>query len=253
MSRSSPRASIGFSSPKHQVHLVDEQHHLPLGISHLLQYRLHPLLKLASVLGTSHQAAHRVVHRTSCRSGTYRQGRWHVSFDHSLRQPLHNRSLAHSGLTNQHRVVLAAYLISSSRPITGSSSAALAVRSMPYFVSASNCVSAVAESTCADPRPSSTAAASWALFTPASASAAEMSLLSRMDRKSMSAPARDQPRREQGEHKVCGGVGNATQEQAAGWHSPGGKAEHQLLACLQGTTQPRQAPVPASPSTIAVS
>jgi hypothetical protein len=85
------------------VHLVDEEDDLPLGLGHLLQHRLEPLLELAAVLGPGHQRAH--VQRDDL---LVAQPGGHVARHDALRQPFDDGRLAHARLADQHRVVLGA-------------------------------------------------------------------------------------------------------------------------------------------------
>ena len=91
------------AGPHHRVDLVDEQHDLALGGSDLLEHGLEPLLKFTAILGPGDQGAHIERHELAVL-----QGLGHIAIDDALGQPLHNRRFAHTGLADQHRVVLGA-------------------------------------------------------------------------------------------------------------------------------------------------
>mmetsp|Transcript_4321 Transcript_4321/g.10665 ORF Transcript_4321/g.10665 Transcript_4321/m.10665 type:complete len:613 (+) Transcript_4321:595-2433(+) len=96
------RALAGGTRTHHHVDLVDEQDHLALLLLHLLQHRLESLLELSLVGGARDQ-------RTQIQAHDARlQVLGHVAAHDALRQALHDRRLAHTRLTDQHRVVLGA-------------------------------------------------------------------------------------------------------------------------------------------------
>ena len=83
------------------MQLVDEEDDLPLGLFHLVEDGLQPLLKLAPVLGPGHQGAH-----VQGEDGLVLQGGGHVSLDDPLGQALGDGGFAHAGLADEHRVIL---------------------------------------------------------------------------------------------------------------------------------------------------
>ena len=85
----------------HRVQLVDEQDHGALRLGHLFEHALQSFLELASIGRARDQGAH--IQRDHA---PVAQGLRHVLGDDPLRQPLHDRRLAHSRLADQHRVVL---------------------------------------------------------------------------------------------------------------------------------------------------
>mmetsp|Transcript_11215 Transcript_11215/g.31371 ORF Transcript_11215/g.31371 Transcript_11215/m.31371 type:complete len:322 (-) Transcript_11215:288-1253(-) len=95
--------AVRLPGPQDEMHLVDEQNHLPRGIRHLLHHRLESLLELAPVLGTGDQRADIQRNQTNIP-----QGIRHIVFHDALRKPLHDGRLAHARLPNQHGVVLRA-------------------------------------------------------------------------------------------------------------------------------------------------
>ena len=86
-----------------QMQLVDEEHHLALGLLHLLDDTLEALLELAAVLGSRHQGAHVQGHDPQAL-----QALGHVALVDALGQALHDGGLAHARFTDEHRVVLGA-------------------------------------------------------------------------------------------------------------------------------------------------
>ncbi len=108
MQWSSPRAvarvhgALGLAGAHDGVQLVDEQDNLPLRLLYLVEDGLQPLLKLAPVLGTGDQGAH-----VQGEDGLVLQGGRHVALDDPLGQALGDGGLAHAGLADEHRVVLA--------------------------------------------------------------------------------------------------------------------------------------------------
>jgi hypothetical protein len=125
---------------------------LALGIlGDLLQHGLQPIFELAAELGARPPWPAMIERqRRACPSGT----RAHRSLHDALGNALHDGGLAHTWLTDQHRIVLGTSLqstcmarrISSSRPMTGSILPFLAcsVRSTQNFLRASRWLSASA-------------------------------------------------------------------------------------------------------------
>jgi len=85
------------------VYLVDEENDLPLGLLHLLEHGLEPLLELAAVLGARDERAH--VERDEAH---VEEVAGHVAANDALREPLHDGRLADAGLTDEDGVVLGA-------------------------------------------------------------------------------------------------------------------------------------------------
>jgi hypothetical protein len=148
---------------------------------HFLEHGLQPLLELTAVLGTGQQARH-VQHQHAL----VLQRLGHLAVDDALRQALDDGGLAHAGLADQHRVVLAAAL----QHLDGAADLVVAadhrvelawrarsVRSSVYFFSASRWPSASAESTFWPPRTASMAASSALRVRPWPRTMPPMSLL----------------------------------------------------------------------------
>ena len=85
------------------VELVDEQHHLALGIAHFLEHRLQPILELAAVLRAGDQRSH-VEGDDALVFEAFR----HVAADDALGEAFDDGGLADAGFADQHRVVLGA-------------------------------------------------------------------------------------------------------------------------------------------------
>ena len=94
---------LGAAGADQGVQLVDEQDDAAVGTGDLLDHRLEPLLELAAELGAGHQRA-----QVQGEDAAVAQRLRHVAFDHAPRQPLDDRGLAHTGIADQHRVVLGA-------------------------------------------------------------------------------------------------------------------------------------------------
>ena len=84
------------------MQLVDEEDDAALGLFDLVEDGLQPLLKLAAVLGPGDQGTH-----IQGENGLVLQGGGDVPLDDALGQPLGDGGLAHAGLADEHRVVLA--------------------------------------------------------------------------------------------------------------------------------------------------
>ena len=94
--------TFGFTGAHHGVDLVNEQDDLAFLFRQLIKHCLQALLKLTPELGAGNQCAH--VQRQYF---LVFQAIGHLSVDDTLSQPLHNRGFTHTGLTDQHGVVLA--------------------------------------------------------------------------------------------------------------------------------------------------
>ena len=97
------RRVAGGTGAHYGVQLVDERDDLPVGLLDLVQHGLQPLLELAAELragdhGTQIQRDQRLA----------LEGLGHVARDDAPRQALNDRGLAHTRLTDEHRVVLGA-------------------------------------------------------------------------------------------------------------------------------------------------
>mmetsp|Transcript_1099 Transcript_1099/g.1640 ORF Transcript_1099/g.1640 Transcript_1099/m.1640 type:complete len:277 (-) Transcript_1099:539-1369(-) len=84
------------------VHLVNEQHNLPITVLHLLQHSLETLLKLPPHTRSSDERTHIQPNKPTRRLQQIR----HIARHHSLRNSLRNRRLPHTRITNQHRIIL---------------------------------------------------------------------------------------------------------------------------------------------------
>ena len=85
----------------HGVQLVDEEQDPAFGAIHLVEDRFEPLLELAPVLRPGNQRTH-----VQGEDRLVAQPLGHVAIVDPLREPLDNRRLADTRLTNEHRVVL---------------------------------------------------------------------------------------------------------------------------------------------------
>ena len=94
-------AALGLAGAHDGMQLIDEEDDLPLGLAHLLQHGLEPLLKFAPVLGAGDQGAH-----IQGEDGMILQPVGHIAPDDPLGQPLSDSGLAHAGLTDEDGVVL---------------------------------------------------------------------------------------------------------------------------------------------------
>ena len=95
-------AAGGGAGADHRVNLVDEQNRAGL-LLQLRDHRLQALLEVAAVLGAGDQRAH--VEREDGAVGEYLG---HLALDDEAREPFGDRGLAHAGLADVQRVVLAA-------------------------------------------------------------------------------------------------------------------------------------------------
>ena len=84
-----------------RVDLVDEQDHLAVGVGHVLDDGLEPVLELAAVLRAGDERAH--VERQHALAG---EPLGHVALDDPDRQPLGDGRLTDAGLADEHGVVL---------------------------------------------------------------------------------------------------------------------------------------------------
>ena len=94
--------ALGLARAHDGVELVDEEDDPSLGLPDLAQHRFEPLFKLAAVLGAGHQGTH-----IQGEDGLVLQGTGHVPFDDPLGQALGDGGLAHAGLADEDRIVLA--------------------------------------------------------------------------------------------------------------------------------------------------
>ena len=94
--------SLGRACPHDGVQLINEQDDI-LGLLDFVHHGLDPLLELASVLGARH---HQREIQSDHPLGSQQLG--HIALSDFLGQPLHDGCFTHTGLTQQHRVVLGA-------------------------------------------------------------------------------------------------------------------------------------------------
>ena len=87
----------------HRMQLVNKQHHLALGLLDFFEHGFEPLLKLTPKFCAGNQRAH-IQDDHPAVLQTFR----HIAADDALRQPFHNGGLAHTRVTDQHRIVLGA-------------------------------------------------------------------------------------------------------------------------------------------------
>ena len=95
--------ALGRARADDRVQLVDEEDDLALGVLDLGEHGLDPLLELAAVLRAGEERAD--VERPDALA---LEPLGHVAGDDPLREPLDDRGLPHSGVADQHRVVLRA-------------------------------------------------------------------------------------------------------------------------------------------------
>ena len=95
--------SLALSSAHKGVYLVDEEDYLSVRADHFIDDRLQPFLKLAFVLGTSHQCSH--VEGVEL---LVLQILGHVAAQDAVGQPLHDGRLSRSRFAYQYGVVLRA-------------------------------------------------------------------------------------------------------------------------------------------------
>ena len=93
--------AVRLTGTNQRVHLVNEQDHLARGFGDLGQDGFQPFFELATILCASNQRAH--VQR---QQALVAQGFGHIAIHDPQGEPLGNRGFTHTGLTNQHRVVL---------------------------------------------------------------------------------------------------------------------------------------------------
>ena len=84
------------------MQLVDEEDDVPLGLLHLVEHGLQPLLKLPAVLSAGHQGAH-----VQGKDGLVLQRGGHIPLDDPLGQAFGDGGFAHAGLADEDGVVLA--------------------------------------------------------------------------------------------------------------------------------------------------
>ena len=94
--------AISLARTDDGVQLINKEDDLALGLLDLVQDALQAFLKLAAVLGTRDQRTH-----IQTEHGTVFQVLGHIAAHDTLGKALGDGSLAYTGLTNQHRVVLA--------------------------------------------------------------------------------------------------------------------------------------------------
>ena len=91
----------------HRVQLIDEQDHAigrrPFRLAHLLEHRAQALLKLAAELSAGDQGP-----QVEADQAQALEGIGHLAGHDALGQQFSDGGLAHSGLADQHRIVLAA-------------------------------------------------------------------------------------------------------------------------------------------------
>ena len=95
------QGSVRLSGSHNGMKLVDEQDYLAVAVFYILKNRLQTLLKLAPVLGTRHQRTH-----IQCEYLLILKPLGHIPLDNTLSKAFHHRSLAHTGLSDENRVVL---------------------------------------------------------------------------------------------------------------------------------------------------
>ena len=94
--------ALRLARPYDGVQLVDKEDDTPLGLLHLVEDGLQPLLKLAPVLGPGDEAAH-----IQGEDGLVLQTVGHVPLHDPLGQPLGNGGLTHAGLPDEDGIVFA--------------------------------------------------------------------------------------------------------------------------------------------------
>ncbi len=93
--------AVAAACADERVDLVDEENDLALGLRHLLDDGLEPVLELAAVLGARDERAHVERH-----DGLGLQPLGHIALHDADREPFGDGRLAHAGLADEHRVVL---------------------------------------------------------------------------------------------------------------------------------------------------
>ena len=94
--------TFGATSTDQGVELVDEQHDGPLAACNLFQHGFQALFELAAVLGAGQQCTDVERH-----DALVFQAFRHIARDDAQGEAFGDRGLAHTRITNQHRVVLA--------------------------------------------------------------------------------------------------------------------------------------------------
>ena len=94
--------AVSFARTDDGVQLINKEDDFALGLLDLVQDALQAFLKLAAVFGTRDQRTH-----IQTEHGTVLQIFGHITAHDTLGKPLGDGSLADTGLTDQHRVVLA--------------------------------------------------------------------------------------------------------------------------------------------------
>ena len=97
--------TLGLAGADHGVQLIDEQDHPALLLGELVEHPLEALLEFAAELGSGDQGAH--IQR---QHPFVLESLRHLTVDDALGQTLDDGGLAHTGLADQHRVVLGAPL-----------------------------------------------------------------------------------------------------------------------------------------------
>ena len=93
--------SVGLPGAHDGMQLIDKQKDLSVTVLDILEHCLQPLLKFAPVLCAGDQRPH--IQR---KDPLVLQPLRHIAAHDTLRQPLDDRSLAHAGLPDEHRIVL---------------------------------------------------------------------------------------------------------------------------------------------------
>ena len=93
--------TFALASADHGMQLINEQDDAPLLLRQLVEHRLEALFEFTPVFGTGDQRRH--IQRQHL---LVLESLRHLAIDDALGQPLDDRGLAHTGLTDQHRVIL---------------------------------------------------------------------------------------------------------------------------------------------------
>ena len=97
--------AFGFAGTDHGMDFVDEQNGLAFVLGELLEYVFQAFLKIAAVFGTGQKCGH-----IECQHAFALERIRHFARHNALCQSFHDGGLAHAGLADQYRVVLAAAL-----------------------------------------------------------------------------------------------------------------------------------------------
>ena len=97
--------TFGLARADHGMELINEQDHLPFFLAELVQHRLEAFLEVAAVLRPGQERT-----QIQRQDALILQAIGHFAVHNALRQALDDRGLAHTGLTDQNRVVLLATL-----------------------------------------------------------------------------------------------------------------------------------------------